>query len=190
MLFRSNTLLKTLEEPPGDTRFILACQAAHDLLPTVRSRCQQHAMQWPEANQAIAWLTDQGLSQQDAEVMFKAAGGRPEEALWMFNDGLNAQVWRALPTQVTQGDAPALAEQTATRILDCLQKLCHDMLCQAVGAPPRFFSVQDLPKTASFPKLSQWSRDLMQAAKTANHPYHAGLLWDAWCSRAQRALNP
>jgi DNA polymerase-3 subunit delta' len=29
----ANTLLKTLEEPPGNTRFILACQAADELLP-------------------------------------------------------------------------------------------------------------------------------------------------------------
>ena len=189
-IFTANTLLKTLEEPPGPTRFILACQAAHDLLPTVRSRCQQHAMQWPEASQAITWLVGQGLAKQDAEVMFKAAGGRPEEALWMFNAGLTAQVWRALPAQITRGDAPALAQQPATRVLDCLQKLCHDMLCQAVGAPPRFFAAQDLPKVPSFQKLSNWSRELMQAAKTADHPYHAGLLWDAWCSRARRALTP
>ena len=35
----ANALLKTLEEPPGDVKFVLASEAAHQLLPTIRSRC-------------------------------------------------------------------------------------------------------------------------------------------------------
>ena len=40
----ANALLKTLEEPPGDVRFVLASEAAHQLLPTIRSRCLGHTM--------------------------------------------------------------------------------------------------------------------------------------------------
>ena len=36
----ANALLKTLEEPAGDMRFVLATDAAHLLLPTIRSRCR------------------------------------------------------------------------------------------------------------------------------------------------------
>jgi len=35
----SNAFLKTLEEPPPDTLFILTCENAQKLLPTIRSRC-------------------------------------------------------------------------------------------------------------------------------------------------------
>ena len=49
----ANTLLKTLEEPAGRTRFILASAAAHELLPTVRSRCQVHPMQWPSMAEGL-----------------------------------------------------------------------------------------------------------------------------------------
>ena len=35
-----NALLKTLEEPQGTLRFVLATEAVHALLPTIRSRCQ------------------------------------------------------------------------------------------------------------------------------------------------------
>lgn len=35
-----NALLKTLEEPPGDTIFVLIAYAVEDLLPTIRSRMQ------------------------------------------------------------------------------------------------------------------------------------------------------
>ncbi|MFM7800867.1 MAG: DNA polymerase III subunit delta', partial [Limnohabitans sp.] len=69
----ANTLLKTLEEPPGDTRFILACQAAHELLPTVRSRCQNHHMVWPSVDQATQWLVQQSVPAADASVLLQAA---------------------------------------------------------------------------------------------------------------------
>ena len=36
-----NTLLKTLEEPPEHTLFILTALQASDMLPTIVSRCQQ-----------------------------------------------------------------------------------------------------------------------------------------------------
>ena len=39
----SNALLKTLEEPPRRTMFVLATMAPDQLLPTIRSRCQRVA---------------------------------------------------------------------------------------------------------------------------------------------------
>lgn len=54
----ANALLKTLEEPPGDTYLILSSQRAGALPPTIRSRCQNVAVaRRPEA--AEAWLADQ-----------------------------------------------------------------------------------------------------------------------------------
>lgn len=40
----ANALLKTLEEPPPRTHFILSTTAADALLPTIRSRCQRVAL--------------------------------------------------------------------------------------------------------------------------------------------------
>lgn len=37
----ANALLKTLEEPPSRTHFILGCVSPIQLLPTIRSRCQR-----------------------------------------------------------------------------------------------------------------------------------------------------
>jgi DNA polymerase-3 subunit delta' len=59
--FTANALLKTLEEPPGDVRFVLASEAAHQLLPTIRSRCLVHTMVWPDTGSSLAWLDAQGL---------------------------------------------------------------------------------------------------------------------------------
>ena len=86
----ANTILKTLEEPPGDTRFLLVSEAAHLLLPTLRSRCQTHTLPWPEAALALQWLARQGVAPADAQVLLDAAGGRPEDAWAMAQSGLKA----------------------------------------------------------------------------------------------------
>jgi DNA polymerase-3 subunit delta' len=37
--------------------------------------------------------------------------------------------------------------------------------------------------------LTQWSKDLMDAARTSEHPYNAGLMFEALVARAQTALR-
>ena len=61
----ANALLKTLEEPPGNLRFVLATEAAHQLSPTIRSRCMAHTMHWPAQDDALAWLA--GLPCRESE---------------------------------------------------------------------------------------------------------------------------
>ena len=185
----ANTLLKTLEEPAGRTRFILASAAAHELLPTVRSRCQVHPMQWPTPAEGLRWLVQQGLPEGEATVLLKAAGGRPDDAQALFQLGFQAKTWRALPKALQRGDPGVLADNAAPLVLSSLQKVCHDLLHLACGAAPRFFDADDLPKPSSMMALTQWSKDLLQSAKTVEHPYQAGLLMEAWVSRAQRAMN-
>ena len=184
----ANTLLKTLEEPPGDTRFILASAAAHELLPTVRSRCQVHNLVWPGSEQGLRWLVQQSVPEGEAQVLLKAAGGRPDDALLLFQLGFQAKTWRALPQALLRGEAGVLGDNSPGLVLSCLQKVCHDMLNLSQGAAPRFFEATDLPKSAQLSTLSHWSKELMQSAKTVEHPYQAGLQLEAWVSRAQRAL--
>ena len=105
----ANTLLKTLEEPPGDVKFVLASEAAHLLLPTIRSRCLGHSMAWPTADQALDWLVGQGVEAGDAPVLLRAAGGRPNDALRDWTAGRRAKAWALLPKAVARGDASALA---------------------------------------------------------------------------------
>ena len=52
----ANALLKTLEEPTGDTVFLLVCGNAGALPATVRSRCVPFKLFTPDAGQAQAWL--------------------------------------------------------------------------------------------------------------------------------------
>ncbi|HZY18639.1 MAG TPA: DNA polymerase III subunit delta' [Ramlibacter sp.] len=185
----ANALLKTLEEPPGDVRFVLASEAAHQLLPTIRSRCIGHTMRWPAHVDALAWLTGEGLAASDAEVLLRAAGGRPEEALSISRAGRNARQWSQLPKAVARGDASVLADCSPAQAVDALQKICHDLLATNVGAAPRFFDAADLPRAGSVAALSAWWRELAQEQRTAEHPFNAGLMLEALVSRARSALH-
>ncbi len=187
----ANTLLKTLEEPPGDTRFVLTSEAAHLLLPTVRSRCLTHTLQWPSDAQARAWLMAAGISEQEAQVVLRASGGRPDDALRMTQaDGMNARQWALWPKALQRGDASALSQGTPAQAVAWLQKLCHDMLAQQVGAAPRFFSPEDLPQGGTLRHLAAWSKLLVKEARTAEHPFNAGLMLESLASQAQKALRP
>ena len=212
----ANAILKTLEEPPGECRFVLASEAAHILLPTIRSRCQTHTMVWPEEQQALEWLVSQGLVAADAKATLRAAGGRPEDALDLANAGLKATQWSSFPLMVSRGQLAALADLTPAQAIDRLQKLCHDMLAMHAGATPRFFEVADLQAVlgnarggsnalsasisadkragnnaspGAIYSLTQWAKDLMEAARTAQHTYNPGLMLEALMAQAQQALR-
>lgn len=186
----ANALLKTLEEPPGDVRFVLVSEAAHQLLPTIRSRCLGHAMVWPDETVALAWLAEQGVAAADAPILLRAAGGRPQDALLFAASGRDPKIWNALPRAISRGDVSPLKDWTPSQTIDALHKLCHDLLARQVGAQPRFFDPDALPPAAtSSTALSAWAKELAQASRTAEHPFNSGLMLEALVSRAQTALN-
>lgn len=185
----ANALLKTLEEPAGDLRFVLASEAAHQLLATIRSRCLGHAMTWPAPAEAATWLQEQGMETADIPALLRAAGGRPQEALSLAAAGLDRKSWSLLPRALARGEAGVLAEWTPPQALAALLKLCHDVLALQVGGQPRFFEAADLPTGRSFAALNEWSRELFRMTRTAEHPFNAGLMLETLVSRARWALN-
>ena len=185
----ANALLKTLEEPPGDVRFVLATEAAHMLLPTIRSRCLAHTLKWPEADEALTWLSGQGVPTPVAQALLRSAGGRPTDVLRQAETGLTPDWWAALPKAMRGGDARHLADLSPAQAIDALQKLCHDLVLRQSGAAPRFFEATQLPVTqASVPTLSDWFKRLMTSARTAEHPFNAGLMLEALTADAQQTL--
>lgn len=186
----ANALLKTLEEPPGDVKFVLATEAAHQLLPTIRSRCLIHTMAWPSELEAVSWLQTQDLSNEDAKSLLKAAGGRPDEVLKQRNLGQTMQWWSKFPRAMLAGDASYCAELPASEVIDALQKLCHDLLMLQTQTSLRYFNEADLPKLkVSASQLTSWFKRLSQAANTAEHPFNAGLMLEALCTEAREVLN-
>ncbi len=212
----ANTLLKTLEEPPGAVKFILATEAAHQLLPTIRSRCIGHTMVWPDFQQALVWLgqeTRQSAAQgnakksslppnpADLQTLLTGAGGRPSDALaWMQTSPANdaARHWQSLPQAIARGEVSALSSWPPAQAVDALQKLCHDVWAVRMGAAPRFFAGKDLASVVtsttdaaarpSVQALADWSKALTSIARSVDHPYNPGLLIESLVSQARTAL--
>jgi DNA polymerase III subunit delta' len=81
----SNALLKTLEEPPPGTVFLLASNSLDRLLPTILSRCRKFALPMPGHDEALVWLQQQGV--QDADSWLREQGGSPLLALAQAESG-------------------------------------------------------------------------------------------------------
>ena len=185
----ANALLKTLEEPPGDLKFVLASEAAHQLLPTIRSRCLTHTLTWPTPDESLKWLGEQGVKKTDAEPLLRAAGGRPADALNFANSGRNPSDWQAFPKAMAKGDVGFVSNWLPADLLDAQQKLCHDLMAAKSGAAPRFFKPADMPTAMpSYTALAAWHKTLSATAKTVEHPYNAGLMLEALVSNAQRVM--
>ena len=185
----ANALLKTLEEPPGDLKFVLASEAAHQLLPTIRSRCLTHTLIWPAPDASLAWLAEQGVKKPDAEPLLRATGGRPADALNFANSGRNPADWQAFPKAMQRGDVGAVSNWLPADLLDAQQKLCHDLMAAKSGAAPRFFKSADLPTAMpSYSALAAWHKTLSATARTVEHPFNAGLMVEALVSGAQQAI--
>ena len=182
----ANTLLKTLEEPPGAARFVLSCAAPDALLPTIRSRCQAMVLGLPPTADAVTWLAARSIAQ--PEVLLAAAGGQPLEALDWSGQGIDATLWLRLPALVARGDAAPFGAWPLPRLVDALQKLCHDMLCRGAGAAPRYFPPSALPADARIEALTEWARTLSRAARHAEHPWNAPLVVEALVQQGRQAL--
>lgn len=115
----ANALLKTLEEPAGDTFLILVSDRMGRLPATIRSRCQRLAL-YPArgAESASALAHAAGADPCQAELALEIAGGDPELAATMLAPEAWAE-WTALRDQLLElarGRLPAvLFAQAASR---------------------------------------------------------------------------
>lgn len=89
----ANALLKSLEEPSGDTVLLLISHQPSRLLPTIRSRCVQQACPQPNRKQSLAWL-GQALPALDADTLdalLDLAAGSPLAAQRLHAQDVLAQ---------------------------------------------------------------------------------------------------
>ncbi len=78
----SNTLLKTLEEPPLHTVIVLLAHHPRRMLPTIRSRCQTIRFHPLPVSLVSQWLMQQkGLDEKEAHLFAGLSEGSPGKAL-------------------------------------------------------------------------------------------------------------
>lgn len=101
----SNALLKSLEEPPAGTFFLLVAHRPAKLLPTIRSRCRVLRFSALGEAELTNWLAAQApeTDAQTREAAVRAAGGSPGAALDFVERDL-ARVHGLMTRIVRQGD--------------------------------------------------------------------------------------
>ncbi|MBT8096939.1 MAG: hypothetical protein KJO19_07865, partial [Woeseia sp.] len=103
----ANSLLKTLEEPPGDALIILIADRMGRLPATILSRCQRVTLAIPDEATSLAWLERQHPGSPWAEAL-REAGGAPLAALEV--------VERLADTEAMGRDLRALADRSASPV--------------------------------------------------------------------------
>lgn len=125
-LAASNALLKSLEEPAGDTVLLLVSHQPSRLLPTIKSRCVQQACPLPDPATSLAWLL-RALPECGAEEcreLLILAGGSPLAAHALQQQGVREQ--RAL---VVEGVKKLLKQQAgASQLAEAWKTLPLPML--------------------------------------------------------------
>lgn len=87
----SNTILKTLEEPPGDTLLILTTCRPESLLPTIVSRCQVVRFDpLTEEDIRTALVEREGVDERQATLIARLANGSYVRALQLLQSDIHA----------------------------------------------------------------------------------------------------
>ena len=89
----ANALLKSLEEPSGNTILLLVSHQSSRLLPTIRSRCVQQACPLPSEALSLEWLAKALPECSDAQriELLTLAAGSPLAAVKLQAQGVREQ---------------------------------------------------------------------------------------------------
>ena len=135
----SNSLLKTLEEPPGKTAIILVAEAASRLPATILSRCRRVRVPTPAAADSIEWLNRQAADI-DWVPILELAGDAPMSALRLQQTDFSAQA-AGLRKDITALQARKLTPTgVARRWADIDQDLCLQWLYRRISREIRIAS--------------------------------------------------
>lgn len=139
----SNALLKTLEEPPPGTVFLLASNSLDRLLPTILSRCRKFALPMPAHGDALAWLAGQGVP--DADSWLREQGGAPLAALAESGNGnrddmeaLLAFLARPAPDAALRA-ADKLAKAELPALVAWTQRWLYDVFSYKLSGNIRYY---------------------------------------------------
>jgi DNA polymerase-3 subunit delta' len=214
----ANTLLKSLEEPPANTIFILLADRVDRVLPTIRSRCRLLTAPRPDREQGLAWLRTQlqkmnGLKVSDADIetIYDEQGGAPYSVLDSLiarnnqdeKDELTVtiQASRYLLQSMSQGvrinwldSAEKTHKARYSYLLATMQRWTSDLQVVTQGGNPRYYpkhlaTLKSLSQTAKIPKLHHFWKSLIQARRHENHPLANRVQLEALLSQYQQVFE-
>ena len=140
----ANALLKTLEEPPAETMFLLISHRPGQLLPTIKSRCQMLAMR-PLADADVAKVLNSNrpeIAQASIAHAVLLAEGRPRrgfEALAMTDESIIGalKAWLSAPISSRSALHVGLAETLAADPASSEAAFARDMVLEWLASEAR-----------------------------------------------------
>ncbi len=184
----SNALLKTLEEPPPGTVFLLSSNSLDRLLPTILSRCRKFALPMPDNAQALGWLKEQGLA--DADSWLREQGGAPLAALAQSEAGnredLDALL-QMLARPTIEGalrTAEKLSKAPLGTLVSWQQRWLYDVFSYKLSGSIRYYprykkELAALAASVHTAKLLQAIKNANERRATADHPLSPKLFVEA-----------
>ena len=215
----ANTLLKSLEEPPANTIFILLADRVDRVLPTIRSRCRLMTASRPDRSQGLSWLKTKinnisglKISENDIETVYDEQGGAPYSVLDSLiarnnkddKDDLtiSIQASRYLLQSMTQGvkinwldTADKTHKAQYAFLLASMQRWASDLQSVTQGGDPRYYpkhsaTLQSLSKGVNIQRLLQFWKSLVQARRHENHPLANRIQLEALLAQYQQIFGP
>jgi DNA polymerase-3 subunit delta' len=214
----ANTLLKSLEEPPSNTIFILLADRLDRVLPTIRSRCRLLSAPRPDRATGLQWLRNQlnqvpglKIADPDIESIYDEQGGAPYAVL----DSLMArhnkdekdeltiaiQASKYLLQAMSQGarinwlDAAEKTQKARYSVLlATMQRWVSDLQSSAQMGEPRYYpkhetAIKLLAQQIRLPKLLRFWKSLIQARRHENHPLATRIQLEALLSQYQQVFE-
>ena len=191
----ANALLKTLEEPPAATYFLLVSHLPGRLPATIVSRCQRIAAPRPTRDEARSWLIAHGIDAPDGALA--QAHGAPLRALALADAQYQAErnAWiGAFATPATLEVAAMGAridaapreqrKEVLAAIVDWLLGWCSDLARVHAGAAPVAHAgfekpLRELAASVAPAALFRYHRQLLTQRALLAHPLSPRLVAEA-----------
>ena len=198
----ANTLLKSLEEPIGQTIFILVADRLDRVLPTIRSRCRLLAVPRPERQTGLEWLNNTLLNkdkinvpQEELGSIYDEQGGSPYAArmLVLARHNKDEKDEAALAHLASRHLLQGLAKGAEIDWLEIAEKIhkapIHVLLItqqrwvadiesvHQAGIvryyPKQLKTLRELSSCINQPRLLRFWKNLLRARTYENHPLAA-----------------
>ena len=214
----ANTLLKSLEEPPPQTIFILVTARLDRVLPTIRSRCRLLQAPKPERAIGLSWVQNKlatekfcSVSAAEVEALYDECGGAPftvyetllarssldEKDELMLGVLATKSLLQGLASGIQidwLGIAEKIHKAPVPILLTTLQRWCADLqgLTQANAVryyPKHAEALSLLAKQVRLVKLLRWWKLLLQARRHENHPLATRIQMEALLLQYQNIFS-
>lgn len=195
-------VLKSLEEPPENTVFILVADSIDFVLPTIRSRCRLLKAEPPTHAAALAWLRTQKVT--DPETALTAAGGMPltvfetdEKRVLTLEQRAKLLGFLRLGRKANAAAAVVAVsrDMTLQAVSVFLSRWAWDLAGALSGVPPRYFpgehavfetlAAEGLNPAAVF----MWVNSVRDVCRVSDHPLTARVVIEQLLLAYLRALR-